>query len=278
MAVQLLELEQHYEIICFEDGSSQYLDANAAATQSIVNAKHMVASKNKGRISTRQLLAASASYDWLLFLDADVIPKEHNFLKNYLHYVNSTYDAIYGGYAYALEQPESQFNLRYQYGKTYEQVNATTRNKTPYKIVISGNFLMRKSVFLDINSKIENDGYGYDNYFGALMKSHNINVFHIDNHVIHNGLDTNEVFLSKVEKAVETLIEIHKNNETSVTENSLLELYKILNRIGLSLVTALLFRSSKSWIKKQLLSGNPNLKLLQFYKLGYLCVLTTGKK
>lgn len=278
LALQMQDFEDNYELICYEDGSTNYLEINAVATQSIGNAKHIISTENKGRISTRQLLASSASYDWLLFLDADVIPKDNNLLKSYLNYLNSNYDAIYGGYAYALEPPESEFSLRYNYGTSYEQVEAATRNKTPYKIAISGNFLIRKSVFLNINSRIESDGYGYDNYFAALMKSQNVRVWHIDNNVYHNGLDANDVFLDKVESAVETLLEIHKNNETSITENTLLELYKKIDRLGLSRATGWLFRMSKTRIKKRLLSANPNLKLLQFYKLGYLCALTSRKK
>lgn len=260
-----------YEVIFCEDASTKYAEENSAAIAKNVHAKHLISKDNKGRITTRQLLAKTAVYDWLLFLDADVIPKDDDFLQRYKAYLDSDYEAIYGGYCYHPTAPKKEFSLRWHYGKTYEQVNAKKCNANPYKIMISGNFMIRKSVFLNINNKIDNDGYGYDNYFGALMKLYSIKVFHINNEVFHNGLDTNIVFLNKVEKAVETVAHLYRKHPNLRTENTLLELYKKIERFGLSKPLQWVFKKYKTAIRRQLLSTKPNLKLLQFYKLSYLC-------
>ncbi len=278
LKTELDSIAPNYEVICYEDGSSEYVQDNSEIIKTIANAKHIISKDNKGRITTRQSLAEMAKYDWLLFLDSDVIPEKNNFINDYLKHINLKHDAIYGGYSYDLAKPDKQFTLRWKYGKNYEHVDAEIRNKTPYKIVISGNFLIKKSVFLDINSRIENDGYGYDNYLGALMKSHDVKVFHINNNVTHKGLDTNTVFLTKVEKAVETIFEINQKHSTIITENTLLEFYKKVKSLGLSKLIAFTFNLSKTKIRQQLLSCNPNLTLLQFYKLGYLCSITSSKK
>lgn len=278
LKTQLSHISVSYEVICFEDGSSKYIPENSAAVNSIANAEHIISNENKGRITTRQALAKMAKFDWLLFLDSDVIIEQANFINAYLQFLNLDYDAIYGGYNYDLIKPEQSFVLRWTYGTNYEHVDADKRNKTPYKIVISGNFLIKKSTFLEINSKIESDGYGYDNYFGALLKSHHIKVFHINNTVIHKGLDTNAVFLNKTEKAVATVHEIYKNHPALITENSLLEFYKSIRSYGLARVIVFLFKIFKSSLRKQLLGSKPNLKLLQFYKLGYLCALMSSTK
>ena len=278
LKIELENIAPNYEVICYEDGSSKYVEDNKKAISKIVNAKHIISKANKGRITTRQSLAEMAKYDWLLFLDADVIPQKTTFINDYLGFLNLSYDAIYGGYNYNIEKPDKQSILRWKYGKNHEQIDADLRNKTPYKIVISGNFLIKKSTFIDINSRIENDGYGYDNYFGALMKLHQIKVFHINNNVLHNGLDNNTQFLRKVESAVETIFEINQKYSTTITENTLLELYKKIKFFRLQKLIVLIFNLSKAIIKKQLISSNPNLTLLQFYKLGYLCSLTSSKK
>ncbi|WP_400077647.1 glycosyltransferase family 2 protein [Winogradskyella sp. R77965] len=277
LKAELGSIAPNYEVICYEDGSSKYLEENKTIIQSITNAKHIISADNKGRITTRQSLAENAKYNWLLFLDSDVIPEKVNFLKDYLKFLNHNYDVIYGGFTYDSKKPNKQFTLRWKYGKKYEHVNADVRNKTPYKIVISGNFLVKKRTFLDINSRIENDGYGYDNYMGALMKANNIKVFHINNNVIHKGLDTNSIFLTKVNQAVETIFEINQKHSNIITDNSLLELYKKIKSFGLKGLILFIFKISKTSIKRQLLSGNPNLTFLQFYKLGYLCSITSGK-
>lgn len=278
LKTQLSSISVSYEVICYEDGSSKYVVENSAAVNSIGNAKHIISEENKGRITTRQALAKMAKFDWLLFLDSDVIPHQPSFLNDYLKFSELDYDAIYGGYDYEPSQPEESYVLRWTYGKNFEHVDADKRNRTPYKIVISGNFLIKKSTFLELNSKIESDGYGYDNYFGALLKSHHIKVFHINNTVIHKGLDTNTVFLNKTEKAVSTVREIYKNHPALITENSLLEFYKSIRSYGLARVIVFLFKIFKSSLRKQLLGSNPNLKLLQFYKLGYLCALMSSTK
>ncbi len=273
LRTQLNLLKIPYEVICREDASTKFVKENSVAIAKNAHAKHIISKKNKGRITTRQLLANTAAYDWLLFLDADVIPKNDNFIEYYKAFLDSDYDAIYGGYYYHPKAPEKEFSLRWYYGRKYEQVDAKKCNTYPYKIMISGNFMIRKSVFLKINNKIENEGYGYDNYFGALMKLHNIKVFHINNEVFHNGLDTNIVFLNKVEKAVETVAHLHRKNPNLRTENTLLELYKKIDRLGLSKPLKWFYKQNKIRIRRQLLKTKPNLNLLQFYKLSYLCAL-----
>ncbi len=267
-----------YEVISLEDGSTQYLEENKKALSSIENAHHIISKSNKGRITSRLLLAKKAKYDWLLFVDSDILIQNNSFIKNYLNKLDSGYDAIYGGFCYKQEKPEKGLILRWKYGNTYEQVDAASRNKNPYKIVISGNFMIKKNTFIDITSEIDNEGYGYDNYFGALMKTKKTKVLHIDNNVIHTGLDSNIDFFNKVKRSVETIYDYHTKNPFKTTENSLLETYKSLSKIGLTGVTSFFYKATKRIIKNQLLSHNPNLTLLQFYKLGYLCSLSSHKK
>ena len=264
----------NYEILCLEDGSESHIENNKAICDFIKNANHLISKENKGRISSRMALAHHAKYDWLLFLDADVAAKNETVIKNYSNYFDDKHDVIYGGYRYAHNQPNTVFLLRWTYGKTYEEVDAHKRNKTPYKVVISGNFMIKKHVFLDINSEIDSDGYGYDNIFGALMRAKKTKVFHIDNTVNHNGLDENSIFLKKVEKAVETLYTYYVQHKTLVTENSLLEFYKSAKRVGLNKIISVVSKLTKNPIRKQILGKTPNMKLLQFYKLGYLCSLS----
>ena len=58
--------------------------------------------------------------------------------------------------------------LRWSYGKTHEQIPAKERNKKPYKVIISANFMIKKPIFIAINSQIEQKGYGFDNFFCSL--------------------------------------------------------------------------------------------------------------
>ncbi|NNE33431.1 MAG: glycosyltransferase [Winogradskyella sp.] len=277
LKLELDTIDCKYEILCCEDGSNRCVEENAKIISEIDHATHIISERNIGRIATRQKLAHLSKYDHLVFLDADVLPLNNHLISTYLKYFPNQYDAVYGGYYYSETKPNSNLTLRWRYGKNYEQVDAHVRNKKPYKIVISGNFLIKKQLFLDINSKIKSAGYGYDNYFGALLKTKKSSVLHINNHVLHNGLDTNAVYLKKIEKSVETIFELHYKFSQFTTDITLLEVFKNIDKLGISKLIAWMFTILKSSLKKQLLGSSPNLKLLQFYKLGYLCVLTKSR-
>jgi glycosyltransferase involved in cell wall biosynthesis len=261
-----------FEIICLDDASELFTSENNRISQ-LSHTTYNILPTNLGRIATRQQLANSAKYDWLLFLDADVLPKSEQFIQNYLDVITSDADAIYGGFAYHEEAPNAAYTLRWKYGKTKEQVSALNRNKTPCKIVISANFLIKKDVFLSINSHIDTKGYGYDNYFGALLKAKNSKVLHIDNEVYHLGIEDNTTYLNKVKQAVETLHQLYKTNKIETSENALLELFKSMKTYNLHLLVAPFYNWFQTVFEKQLTGKNPSIRLLQLYKLTYICYL-----
>ncbi|WP_299111818.1 glycosyltransferase family 2 protein [uncultured Winogradskyella sp.] len=270
------DLDFDYEILCCEDGSQLYLDDNKTACNSIKNTTHLILSKNNGSILTRKLLAKKAKYDWLLFLDADVELVNDNLINNYSNYLKHKYDAIYGGCSYDQTPPDSEYMLRWKYGLKYEQVSAVSRNLKPFKHLVSANFLIKKDIFLKASFEIKNRAYGNDLLFASILKSHQSNILHIDNAVIHKGFDNNLEFLNKSKIAVNTLFKMYLSENK--TESSLLHLFKRLKAFGLTKIIALLFNFSEKSIKSNLLSGDPKIKLLQFYKLGYLCSLSLNKE
>lgn len=269
---QLTSSNTDFEIICQDDASELFTTENKRISN-LSYATYQISPTNLGRIATRQQLASAAKYDWLLFLDADVLPKSEQFIQNYLDVLTTDVDAIYGGFAYYEEATESHYSLRWKYGKKKEQVSALIRTKAPYKIVISANFLIKKTVFLSINSQIDSKGYGYDNYFGAILKVKNSKVLHIDNEVFHLGIEDNAIYLNKTKQAVETLHQLHRASKITDSDNDLLELFKTLKTYKLHLVFGLLYKWFHKSIEEQLTGKNPSITLLQVYKLSYICYL-----
>lgn len=269
------QIDFDVEILCLEDGSTQFVDSNKSICSYTKHTSHVISQKNKGRITSRKHLAAQAKYNWLLFLDADVELKDNQFLNNYLGYFNSEFEAIYGGCTYDCKKPSDSKLLRWKYGKTYEDIDAALRNKSPYKYIVSANFLIKKTLIKKLFSSIEDEGYGYDILLGALMKSNNTKVLHINNPVIHKGLDNNKEFFSKVRKAVETSFKLHRDARLQISSSSLIKTFILLKKLGLVRLVSLIFKITKSKLTENLLGVNPNIKLLQFYKLGYLCAISS---
>jgi hypothetical protein len=267
-----------FEIICFDDCSDVFINENKLTIDSLDTTKIIISEKNLGRIHSRQLLSDAAIYSWLLFLDADVIPKSKKFIENYIIKTNSNSEVIYGGLAYLKDKPNDNSILRWKYGRTYETVNAKKRNVKPFQVLVSGNFLIKKRVFILINSKIKKVSYGLDNYFAALLKQNNIHVSHIDNEVYHLGLENSIVYLKKVEEFIITLLWLYNSKKILDNNNKLLSIFVMVKRFKLNYLMSFFYHVFNLKIKKNLVSHNPNMFLLQLYKILYICHIDLNKK
>ena len=270
---QLMESGINFEILCLEDGSNRQNTEQNKEITSFKNTSQLILETNIGRSSARQLLCTKAKYNWLLFLDADVKAKTSEYISTYLKFINLKYEAVFGGFAYLPEKPKDNHVLRWAYGKSKEETPASIRNKNPYKVIISANFLIKKPVFHSINSQIKGNSYGFDNFFGSLLKSNNIKLFHIDNEVYHLGLETSTCYLSKIETAVETLLNLYQSGKIENHSNELLLVFLKLKKYRLNYLAILVYKLINPILKKQLLSSKPSIKLLQLYKICYMCNL-----
>ncbi|PTM10082.1 MAG: glycosyl transferase [Bacteroidetes bacterium] len=262
-----------FELICIDDGSFSEHNKENQNINSLTNSKFIENIKNIGSKANRQRLAEMAQYKWLLFIDADSKPKSSDYLINYLKETNQNFDAVFGGFAYENNLQDLNKTLRYTFGKHREEVNANIRNKNPYKVIISANFLIKKDVFFKISNQETKNIYGLDYLFSSQLKEHNIPIKHINNEVYHLGLDNNKKFLEKTRKAVEALNYVNKFQKIKTHNISLLRAYKTLKFMRLKKPCAWFYKKFKTKLEIQLTGANPNLFLFDLYRLGYLCSL-----
>lgn len=270
---QLINSKTSYELLACDDGSDFKFSDNNKSINKYNFTNFSISDHNIGREQTRQGLALKAKYDWLLFLDADTLPATSYFIKDYLHHVNSDYDAVFGGILYQKQRPDADFILRWKYGAARESVIAKTRNKKPYQTVVSANFMIKKDVFIESNKYIMDKDYGYDILFGTLLKSNAKKVVHIDNQVYHLGIEKSDIYLCKMEESVRTYLKLFRNGSISGDDNGLLYYYSILKRYNLNFTLSTFFKFFKSPLRRNLLGNNPNISLLQLYRLSYMCYL-----
>jgi glycosyltransferase involved in cell wall biosynthesis len=260
-----------FEIICLDDHSTtDFLNEN----QKINELAHCFYYKNEtnlGRTRTRQILAEKAKFNWVLFLDADVIPETENFIKNYISSINEMNAVIFGGYKYEKNQPEPSKILRYKYGKEREEQSAEFRSKKPYQFVFSGNMLINKNLFLDLNYTEMEKFYGMDIYFAYQLFSKKIPVLHLDNAIFHFGLESNDVFFEKSLKSVESRKHFLENKVEIEQLNPLLAHYKIIKKYQLTPLVKFAFNYSEKILKRNILGKNPSLFYFDLYRLGYIC-------
>ncbi|WP_203293322.1 glycosyltransferase family 2 protein [Luteirhabdus pelagi] len=267
--------KKKYEIIVCDDASPS-LPFKMNVFDSFSDVSFLHNKTNFGRTATRQKLAEKASYDHLLFLDADVFPKYPNFLERF-HLKEKKWDVQFGGIAYKETPPQKEKLLRWKYGRAREEVSMLKRLQNPYFSINSGCILMRKELFFNLNEKMKENRYGLDIYFKQLLKQTQATVLHIDNPVYHLGLESSEAFLKKSLQAVATTVSLEKEGKLTEATRPMQNAYKKISRFGLAGLfqkTIDLFRSP---MKRNFLSTRPNLFWFDLYRLAYYCKLKRGR-
>lgn len=258
-------LDLKFEILVVDDGSDLYVKDNSTL-DILEGVTYRHQAENMGRSATRNKLVEVSNYSNLLFLDADIMPVSDTFLENYLELMNSDYDAICGGIRYSDAAPEPNKMLRYLYGRSRESAVAKERSKRSH-IVMTSNLLIGKDLFRKINSCLDNF-YGEDLLLSQNLSREKAKVCHTDNPVFHLGIEDSTVYLNKAKEAITNIVRLERSGELKDDFTRLQESYKRLKNGPLPLlnmITALF----KKRIEKNLLSGRPNLKLFDLYRLKY---------
>jgi glycosyltransferase involved in cell wall biosynthesis len=274
LQVQIEAISIPAEVIVLDDCSINFKAENKELDK-LPSCRYIYSEKNAGRTATRTKLANLAKYQWLLFLDADVIPKHENFLKKYISYIQDTSDdVVFGGINYQDEKPPEDQILRWIYGREREAKTVSQREESPY-FIISQNLLIKKETFLAANT-IQENFYGLDNYFSNQLKRQNAQVGHIDNPVIHLGLESNAAFVTKALKAVETTVVFEARGLMDNAERPLQKSYLKLKRFGLTSLFHSIIAKFKPKMERNFESKKPNLFWFDLYRLAYYIELKNG--
>lgn len=259
------------EIIVGDDGSTdqETLKVNAQI-DNIPQCRFWQSPTNLGRPAIRNRLAEMAQGEWLIFMDSDAAIAHKDYLQRYLNQRDS--DVVYGGTALPVSCPSKNVTLRYHYEKEYwEKHGASIRQRAPYNCFTTFNFMIHRDTFLAIKFDEHCTGYGHeDTLFGLTLKQKGINICHIDNPLIHTGLEPNEVYLRKVEQSLESL---RAQASTLLPTSSLLQFHSKVRRWHILPLVKLWHSIFGGWEKSQLCSAKPSLTVLNLYKLGFYCTL-----
>jgi len=261
------KLATNFEILVYDDGSSIRHQENEALNQ-LANASYRYFEKNLGRGAIRNQLALDAKADLLLFLDADVLPTNDNFLSNYEKAIQKDTVVICGGIAYQDTEVPVNERLRYVYGKKREEKSAETRQNNPY-IIVTANLLIQKNCFLEANTELQNL-YGEDLLLSQNLKYKKCDIQHINNPVWHLGLEASTLFIEKSKEAIRNMVYWEKEGKLDSDFTVLQKKYTSLKRKGLlSLYQIFLKISNKVYIAANLTSKKPSPLLFNMYRLYY---------
>lgn len=257
----------NYEILVADDGSqdSTAIRRNSAINE-MKNCKFIRKENNEGSAATRNLLAKTGKYKWLLFLDCDMDITDENFIRNYIERCEDGC-VINGGIKIGGSYEADKHNLRYLYEHSKESAHtAEQRTKRPYKSFRSTNFMISKSLFLSIKFEEKMKRYE-DVYFGKVLRQRNVKVIHINNPVEMNDFESNNDYIRKIELDARVL---NKFSNELRGYSQLLTLAETIKRMPPLYYSIKLWHFAFGKPERYLLTSNrPCLKLLNLYRIGY---------
>lgn len=193
------------EFVLLDDGSgSAELLSHVLATASRLNApaRVVVWADNRGRSAGRNRLVAEAKGEYVLFLDADMIPDAPDFLAHWLYVAESAAPlAAFGGLSLRQAALTPETALHHNLFGASDCRDARARSQSPAQFTASANLMVRRAFLDTLPFDDRFVGWGFEDVDWALSAASKTTVLHIDNPATHAGLDDVDTLLRKSAEA-----------------------------------------------------------------------------
>lgn len=266
---QAEKLSIEYEIVCIDDHSDlSFHNINRSISD---KARYIRLDSKIGRARIRNLFLSYAQFNYLLFLDCDTAINHNNYLRMYVDLLYAKPALICGGKYWCKEFDANQ-RLHYRFDRFCDCLDVSHRLAHPRRNFTSLNFVIKKSILesLPFDDSFADLGHE-DTFIGYQLLKRNIPITHIENGVVHLGLESNRQFLKNTEMSVINLSLIYRmmNQDSDFSQmDSIMISYSFCKRFGLLWLVKLLFALSGDMLRKWFIGGFGNMCLFRFYKLG----------
>ena len=189
------------ELLFADDGSSEprhAADLRQSFLETILPCTLLVSTRNLGRAAIRNRLAQEAKGQYLLYLDADMLPDSDHFLRLYIeHALRGTFDIVCGGRSYRRLTlcGEDQELYRY-FSQATECVGPEVRNRRPLWYLLTNNLMVRRRLLLEQPYNESYRGWGFEDADWAL-RLRGASATHVDNTASHMDLPSERQMLAK---------------------------------------------------------------------------------
>lgn len=273
------ELWGRLEVLVLDDGSSD--PATLAGNDAFCSGhqrsylQYSPLGRNVGRSAVRNLLAAKARGDFLLFLDCDVLPDSDRFLRDYLARADADeFDVVCGGVSYRTRVlNEQEYDYHAYLGNRKEVKPATLRNQAPWRHILTSNIMVRKSVFRSTPFDERFIGYGYEDIEWGVRLAKKYRILHIDNTASHLGLVTKATAYEKMCNSVPNYLLLKELCPQAFAASAISKLVGFFTRCSIPLLN-LLDRS----LKRRFLKCLNNRLAFAYFQFNFAVLLARSLK
>ena len=251
------------EIIFADDGSSDthfgdivyQVFCNSTVPSLLLSFK-----RNLGRAAIRNQLAKEACGRYLLYLDADMMPDEEDFLAKYVRLAKmGDVDIVYGGRSVKhVKVCSPALNLHKVFTHERESLPAEMRRENPAYHFYSCNFLVRKEIILAVPIDERFTGWGWEDCEWAARASDQYRITHIDNPATHLGLLDAEKIILKYEESIGNFTLIRSLQPGMIVGTSIYKAARLIRQLRIGWVVRKISRrcilSSSLPVKLRLVS------------------------
>lgn len=220
------------EILLYDDGTADSTinkNLQKIANTANISIRLFFAKNNKGRSTARNILTKNAKSEWVLFLDADMLPQSPGFITKYLEEVSkNTADVIFGGFCVQNSKLSNATELHRVFSQTSDCLSADERAKNGPQYVCSSNLCVRKSVLKTHGFDTSFTGWGWEDSEWAARIAKSFTIVHADIPALHLGLESTETLLARFKNSGKNYVKFtNAHPELAKT----LTLYKLSHRL-----------------------------------------------
>ncbi|MGI4875699.1 MAG: glycosyltransferase [Janthinobacterium lividum] len=261
------------EVVLLDDESEEKYRLKNRPLGQLPGVRYHELPHNVGRAAIRNQLAAKAQYPWLLLLDNDSLLPDAQFLARYAAAVQAHPQAglLVGGTSYEAEPPANPaLYLRWHYGRQREMRPAAERQRQPGQQLTLNNALLRADILRRFPLDERLSGYGHeDTRFGLELSQAGTSIVHLDNPVLHDGLEPAAAFLDKTRQAVHNLATVLRTDGLGY-DTRLARTAQRLHRAGLAQPARATLTALEPALRRHLQGTTPSLRALDALKLLWL--------
>lgn len=171
--------------------------------------------KNKGRTATRNSLLQRSAGEYILFLDADMLPDDDDFLMRYIDQAQKGNSVICGGISYSQASNEQKkYSFYLTKSTNTEAIDAARRKREPWRYCFTSNIFLKRDIAVEENFDSRFSGYGFEDIEWAIRLYEKYSILHINNTCSHMGLLTKSQVFKNMRESIGNyylLLTIHQS-------------------------------------------------------------------